>query len=128
MFAKGSDGARAAMKHMARGGSLGLLVDQKLNDGVAVPFFGRPAMTATAMAQLALRYKCTVLPARMVRIGPARFRLVVEGPLTAPLTGDRHADVYALTLAMNQVLERWIREDPGAWLWLHRRWPKEAKQ
>jgi len=126
MFAKGSDGARAAMKHMAKGGSLGLLVDQKLNDGVAVPFFGRPAMTATAMAQLALRYKCVVLPARMVRIGPARFRLVVEGPLTVPLTGDRHADVYALTLAMNQVLERWIREDPGAWLWLHRRWPKEA--
>ena len=124
MFAKGSDGARAAMKHLARGGSLGLLVDQKLNDGAAVPFFGEPAMTATAMAQFALRYKCPVLPARMVRLGPARFRLVVEAPLAVPGTGDRHADVFAMTRAMNEVLERWIREDPGAWLWLHRRWPK----
>ena len=124
MFAKGSDGARAAMRHMARGGSLGLLVDQKLNDGVAVPFFGRPAMTATAMAQFALRYKCPVLPARMVRLGPARCRLVVEAPLAVPDTGDRHRDVHEMTAEMNRVLERWIQEDPGAWLWLHRRWPK----
>ena len=125
MFAKGSEGARAAMRHMAGGGSLGFLVDQKLNDGVAVPFFGRPAMTATAMAQFAFRYKCPVLPVRVVRLGPARYRLVVEAPLPVPDTGDRHRNVYEMTLAMNGVLERWIRDDPGAWLWLHRRWPKE---
>ncbi|MEJ0044803.1 MAG: hypothetical protein WDN04_00575 [Rhodospirillales bacterium] len=31
----------------------------------------------------------------------------------------------ALTLAINQTLERWIRADPASWLWLHRRWPKQ---
>lgn len=126
LFAKGADGARGAMRHMANGGSLALLADQKLNDGVAVPFFGEPAMTTTAAAQFALRFGCPVLPVRVVRLGPARFRLVVEAPLAAPATGNRGADVLAMTLALNRTLERWIREDPGAWLWLHRRWPAQG--
>ena len=126
MFAKGAQGARAALKHLAGGGSLGLLVDQKMNDGIAVPFFGRPAMTAPAMAQFALRFRIPVAPVHAERLGPARFRMVCEAPLAAPDTGDRQADVLALTLAVNQTLERWIRADPASWLWLHRRWPKAA--
>jgi Kdo2-lipid IVA lauroyltransferase/acyltransferase len=56
MFAKGSTGAREAFAHLRRGGVLGMLVDQKLNEGLAVPFFGRPAMTTPALAQFALRF------------------------------------------------------------------------
>jgi hypothetical protein len=33
-----------------------------MNDGIPVPFFGRPAMTAPALAVLALRFDCDVLP------------------------------------------------------------------
>ncbi len=126
MFAKGRAGARAALAHLRGGGSLGLMVDQKMNDGIAVPFLGRDAMTATGMAEMALRFDAAVVPVRVDRLGPARFRLVCEAPLAVERTGVRGADVYALTLAMNGVLERWVRADPGAWLWLHRRWPKEG--
>ena len=35
MFPKGAKGARAALTHLVTGGSLGLLVDQKMNDGIA---------------------------------------------------------------------------------------------
>ncbi|MGI4978288.1 MAG: lysophospholipid acyltransferase family protein [Janthinobacterium lividum] len=126
MFAKGRQGARAALAHLRGGGSLGLMVDQKMNDGIAVPFLGRDAMTATGMAEMALRFGAAVVPVRVVRLGPARFRLVCEAPLVVARTGERGADVRALTLAMNGVLERWVRADPGAWLWLHRRWPKEG--
>ena len=124
MFAKGRDGTRGAVRHMRDGGSLGFLVDQKMNDGIAVDFFGQPAMTATGMAKIALRYGCPIIPVRVQRLGPARFRLICEPPLTVVPTGAEDADVHAATLAMNQTLERWIRADPGAWLWLHRRWPK----
>ncbi|MGI3777801.1 MAG: lysophospholipid acyltransferase family protein [Janthinobacterium lividum] len=126
MFAKGRQGARAALAHLRGGGSLGLLVDQKMNDGIAVPFLGRDAMTATGMAEMALRFGAAVVPVRVVRLGPARFRLVCEAPLVVARTGERAADVRALTVAMNAVLEGWVRADPGAWLWLHRRWPKEG--
>ena len=124
MFAKGAAGAKQAMRTLAAGHSLGLLADQKMNDGIPVPFFGRPAMTAPAIAQFAIRYACPLLPARIDRLAPARFRIVCEAPLHAPDTGDRQADVLALMTTVNATLERWVRADPGNWLWLHRRWPK----
>ena len=126
MFAKGAARAREALAHLRRGGMLGMLVDQKLNEGIAVPFFGRPAMTTPALAQFALRFRCPVIPIHPVRLGPARFRIVCEPPMTLPDTGDRAADIHALTAAANATLERWIREQPECWLWLHRRWPKDT--
>jgi Kdo2-lipid IVA lauroyltransferase/acyltransferase len=123
MFPKGAAGGRAALAHMARGGFLGMLMDQKLNDGIAVDFFGRPAMTAPALAALALRFRCPVIPGHAQRIAPARLRFVVDPPLELPNTGDREADIATLTREVNVTLERWIRARPESWLWLHRRWP-----
>ncbi len=124
LFAKGARGARAALAHVARGGALGMLVDQKMNDGIRATLFGQPAMTATALAAIALRERCPVIPGRIERLGPARLRLVVEPPLALPDSGDRAADLATLTQQVNDLLERWIRARPGEWLWLHRRWPR----
>ena len=126
MFAKGAAGAREALSHLREGGRLGMLVDQKMNDGIEARLFGLPAMTAPAMAALALKFRCPVIPGHVQRLGPARFRLVVEDPLALPDTGDRAADILRLTQAMNDCLERWIRARPESWLWLHRRFPKQV--
>jgi Kdo2-lipid IVA lauroyltransferase/acyltransferase len=120
---KGSRAARSAIETLRQGGHLTLLADQKMNDGIAVPFFGRAAMTAPALAQLALRFRCDVLPARVERLGGAHFRLTVHPPLPLPESGDHHADVATLTARVNAVLEAWIRDRPAEWFWLHRRWP-----
>ena len=125
-FAKGAAGARRAAAHLARGGTMAMLVDQKLNDGIKVRFFGQPAMTAPALAIFARRYGCQVVPARCDRIGAARIRLVVEPPLPVLQTTDRAADITALTQSVNDVIEGWIRARPESWLWLHRRWPKRS--
>lgn len=126
-FAKGTAGARAAIAWLLKGGSLGMLVDQKMNDGIPVEFFGRIAMTAPAAAAMAQRYDCLLVPCHVERIGPARFRYVVEAPIPMPDTGDRLADIAEATRRINQHLERWITAHPGQWLWLHRRWPKEPQ-
>jgi KDO2-lipid IV(A) lauroyltransferase len=123
LIPKGSAGARQVIASLGRGAHLAMLVDQKMNDGIAAGFFGRPAMTAPALAQLALKYDCPVLPARVERIGGARFRVIVEPPLALTRTGDRAADTRALTETVNRHLERWITDKPEQWLWLHRRWP-----
>jgi KDO2-lipid IV(A) lauroyltransferase len=124
MFPKGAAGARGAIRHLMRGGYLGMLVDQKMNDGIPVEFFGKLVMTAPALAVMALRLRCPVIPGRIRRLGPARLRLEVDPPLLLPETDDRQADIAILMRSVNAVLERWITDDPGAWLWLHRRWPK----
>jgi KDO2-lipid IV(A) lauroyltransferase len=123
LIPKGAVASRRAVAVLRRGGHLGLLADQKLNDGIAVPFFGRPAMTAPALAILALRFDCDVLPARVERLNGAHFRLTVYPKLPLPKSGDRAADTLALMTEINRTLETWIRERPEQWFWLHRRWP-----
>ncbi len=124
LFPKGAVGARQAVMHLARGGYLGMLIDQKMNDGIEARLFGRPAMTAPALAVFALKRRCPVVPGYVMRTGPARFHLVAEEPLPLPDTGDHDADVMALTQAVNNRLEAWVRARPESWLWLHRRFDK----
>ncbi len=126
MFAKGAPGARQAVAHLRAGGYLAMLVDQKLNEGIETPFFGLPAMTPPAAATFALHFGCPLIPAICRRIGPARLRLELEPPLPHPVSGSKAEKVAMLTGQVNDTLERWIRADPGAWLWLHRRWPKHV--
>jgi Kdo2-lipid IVA lauroyltransferase/acyltransferase len=120
---KGDIAAKKAFGALREGRALCMLVDQKMNDGIAVPFFGRDAMTAPALAVLALRYDCAVVPIRMLRTKGAHFRMMSEPPLPLPKSGNVEADRRALMIAVNAVVERWVREHPEQWLWLHRRWP-----
>ena len=121
--AKGAEGAKALIAALRRGEHLGMAVDQKLNDGIAVPFFGRAAMTAPALARLALKFGCPVVPVRVERLEGARFRLTVYPPMELPDSGDRQADVAETMRRVNALLEEWIRARPEQWLWLHNRWP-----
>src|SRR5207248_8425598 len=120
LIPKGTVAARRAIAALRRGTHLTLLADQKMNDGIPVPFFGRPAMTAPALASLALRFDCELLPARVERLGGARFRLTVFPPLPLPRSGDHHADLAAVMARVNETLAAWIRDRPEQWLSLHR--------
>ncbi len=120
---KGAEGAKGLIRALRSGQSLAMLIDQKMNDGIPVPFFGLDAMTAPAVAQLALRHGCPIVPARIVRTNGAHFELLVEPPLRMPDTGDPRADIQTIMTKLNARLEAWIREHPEQWLWVHRRWP-----
>ena len=120
---KGTLAARRARAALKQRRHIALLVDQKMNDGIPVPFFGRDAMTAPALAKFALHFGCAVVPVRVDRLPRSRFRITAEPPLSYERTGDAERDTLALMTQVNQVLERWIREKPDHWFWLHRRWP-----
>lgn len=123
LLPKGSKGARRAIQLLNAGEHLGVLVDQKMNDGIAVPFFTRDAMTAPAVAQFAYRYGCPIVPVRVERVRKTQFRVTAYPPLTLPDTGDKQANILRLMTEINALLEGWIRERPEQWLWVHRRWP-----
>lgn len=124
LIPKGPDGARQALMVLKSGGHLGMLVDQKMNDGVPIPFFGRDAMTAPAQAALATKFKCPLVPARVERLKGAHFRVTIHPPMEMPATGDGHQDNRILLTRINAMFEEWIRERPEQWLWVHRRWPE----
>ncbi|HJM93758.1 MAG: lauroyl acyltransferase [Alphaproteobacteria bacterium] len=123
-LAKGRAAAQGILAALKRGEPVGMLVDQKMNDGIAVPFFGQPAMTAPALAQLALRQDLAVLPVHCERLAGASFRVTFMEPLSYRKSGDHSIDVTAMMGQVNEMLEDWIRERPEQWLWLHHRWPK----
>jgi KDO2-lipid IV(A) lauroyltransferase len=123
LFRKGKEGARDMVALLRSGGHGAMLVDQKMNDGIPVPFFGRDAMTAPAIAQFGLRLGAVLAPTRTERLKGARFRITVFPPLALQKTGNRSGDELAIMTEINSLIEGWIRQRPEQWLWLHRRWP-----
>jgi len=122
--AKGADGARAIVRTLKENAFLAMLVDQKMNEGISVPLFGRPAMTPTGAPSLSLRHGAPIVPAWCERLPNQHFRITVYPQIPIPNTGDRRKDLSELALRLNQFLEARIRENPANWLWLHNRWPK----
>jgi KDO2-lipid IV(A) lauroyltransferase len=122
-LAKGAQGARQAAILLKKGAHIGMLADQKQGEGIPAPFFGRDAMTTTAPAALARRLDVPIAAARVVRLGGVKFRIYAE-VVEVARTADREADVIVTTRQINAMFERWVRENPEQWFWVHRRWPK----
>ncbi len=123
---KGQDTSRTLLRELRNGGSVGFLVDQKLDDGIKVKFFSLPAMTMDAGIRMALRFSCRVVPVHVERISGCRFRIVFDKPLDLAGCDSDKATVAALVQEVNDMIEGWVRARPDQWLWLHRRWPKEV--
>jgi len=107
---------------LEKGGNVGALVDQKFMRGVPTTFFGRACQTSPLVPKLARQYECDVYPARCIRLPDGRYRLEIEECLTLPRLTDGAIDVPAMAQMLNDTVERWVREDPGQWMWFHKRW------
>ncbi len=123
VVSKGSTLAAAA-RAVKAGRFLGYVIDQNqaLRHAVFPTFFGVPAATAPTPAVLAMRTGASVVFVVSVPLGDGRHKVMFEGPLDPPDTGDRERDVLAFMQDLNDRLERRIREHPDHWYWLHRRW------
>jgi Kdo2-lipid IVA lauroyltransferase/acyltransferase len=117
--------ARSALKLLRDGGILGILADLNTqpNEGVFVPFFGRPACTTSGIAVLALRTDASVIPV-VAPWDEASGRWVFRGSPIVELvrTGDHERDVEVNTARFTAALEQQIRKYPDQWLWIHKRW------
>jgi KDO2-lipid IV(A) lauroyltransferase len=123
---KGADGARELLDALANGRSVAMMNDQRYDGGVAGPFFGHTVHTNPAAARLALRFGTYIQPMSIQRLRGARFRCIVHEPIIVEDTGARARDIEAGVAAINAFIEARVRERPGEWWWLHRRWPAEA--
>jgi len=124
LIPKDHRGRRRLMQAAKEGRPLGMLVDQKLREGIEARLFGRPAMTSPTPARFAIKYEADIVPVTVRRTRGARFEIRFDPPLAFEPTGDPQADVLALTQKINDAIEAMIRAEPGQWLWFHRRFPK----
>ncbi|HME92299.1 MAG TPA: lipid A biosynthesis acyltransferase [Myxococcaceae bacterium] len=120
---RGQEGsAKRLLRALRSGHILTLLIDQDTRvQSVFVPFFGQPAATPRAAADLALRTGASVVVGFCQRDGGGRYHLSTE-ELKLDLSGDRESDATAVTAALTARIEAAIRRAPEQWVWMHRRW------
>lgn len=122
LIRKKGDSAIAMVRILSQGMNLSMLVDQRLTNGMLLPFLGHPAKTNVAAARLALKMKLPVIPAFVTRTKGANFRAEILPPLEIAPSGSEEEDIKNLTLTFNKLLEERIHAHPEQWLWVHDRW------
>ena len=123
-FPKGPSGVKEILNFLKNNGSVAMLVDQKLSNGVKVKFFGQNAMTASTPASLSLKYGYPVIPLRVKRKDNVNFEVEFFNKIEIDRTGDLEIDTLTFTKEINSFLEKIITENPEEWFWLHNRWDK----
>jgi KDO2-lipid IV(A) lauroyltransferase len=119
--------ARHMLKALRNGEVIGMLIDQDTQvKGVMADFFGRKANTPAGAAVLARRRSVPVLAGFIHRVSNRKHRIVIHPPVEIVETDDVDRDLVANSERFNRLLEKEIREDPGGWVWMHRRWQREA--
>lgn len=119
---KGPGSGKESFKLLRKGKNLVILVDQKMQEGLSIPLFGKNAMTPNGAIKLALMTNAEIVPGRIIRKDNINFDLFLEEPIDY----DKNSPTveYDTLLKINQTLERWILEYPEQWFWFHHRWEK----
>jgi len=111
--------ARKAVRHLAAGGYLGMLADQRVKQGGEwVTFLGQPTRMADGPARLALAAGVPVIPFGIRRLPDHTHRVEVLPPIR-PSAGRSARD---LTGEIAGALSELIRLAPREWMWIHPRW------
>ncbi|HET6268131.1 MAG TPA: lysophospholipid acyltransferase family protein [Acidobacteriota bacterium] len=124
------EGFRPMLRALKEGKGVAILIDQNVvtDERIFVDFFGKLASTTPALALVKLKTDAAMIPVFSQPLSGDRYRFIYGRPVEVALSGDREADVRAITQACTAVIEEKIREHPEYWLWMHRRWKTRPKE
>lgn len=115
------DGIRGLVRHMQAGLPIYYLPDMDFGrrGSIFVPFYGIPAATLVAPAQLARNWGAQILPV-LTFWNPAtqRYHTQVLPPLANFPGNDTLEEA---TTRLNRMIEGWIAEAPAQYHWVHKR-------
>ena len=115
---KARSGTRLMVETLQANESLGLLIDQKYNEGLVTDFMGHPAKTADNFIALAKKFDVPIIPVQTIRRQKSYgFDIIVHDPIY--ITQDNEKTTLT---EIHRLFENWINQNPSQWLWLHRRW------
>ena len=118
LIPKGSMGVKKIIKALNNNEIVGIMVDQKMDDGISIPFFDKHAMTTALPANIALKYKIPIIATSIIKTGASRYTASFHKPLEIRKNDTK----YTVTTRINLILEGWIKNYPEQWFWFHNRW------
>jgi KDO2-lipid IV(A) lauroyltransferase len=120
-YKKGSESAKNMIRALKNNEDLALLVDQRDSSGPMIKFFGKQAYATDGFAHLALKYQTLLCPVYSVRQKNGNFKFIYEKPIA--FNEFKDLSVKSLVEKIHSdYFEKWIKENPSQWLWVHQRW------
>lgn len=130
IYVKGMESARGIVQTARNKGIMVLLVDQKLREGMIVPFFNKGATTPVSYIKAVLKNNLPLIMVRVKRRKGCKFDLYLKPIDTDSILAEnpKKDPILAIATAINAQLEEWIRDAPEQWFWPHRRWPESKNE
>ncbi len=125
-----SGGSDDIMDVLSQNGLMAFLADQSAGPkGCMVDFFGKKASTFKAIALLSVQYEAPIVVCYSLRrenvageFEPMKFDMHIAGVLDPTDLPPDISNVKDITQWYTKKLEEGVRNRPGQYWWLHRRW------
>ena len=116
---------KAVMKVLKNNESVGILMDQAVlsDEGYVIDFLGRGAWTTKMPALIARKTGAAVLPVFIHRTQKGH-KIKIYPAVELANVEDKEAAVLEDTKKFSGFIEKYIKEHPSEWLWIHRRWKR----
>ena len=114
---KGKISAKEILNGVINNKNIFLLVDQKDSAGVFIDFFGKKVKTQIGFLKIARKYNLKLIPMRNIRLPNNKIQITFEEPL-------KHKKIVSdeeKMLEINNVIQKWIKDNPENWFWQHKR-------
>jgi len=123
---------RGILKALREKKFVAILADQDAgSNGLFVDFLGRPASTGRGPAAFVLKTAAPLVFCVAIRQPGGQHRVEAElltfDFLENGATGDEEK-LRQITEAWTKVLEKYIRQYPDHWFWMHRRWKSKKEK
>ncbi|MGH7846736.1 MAG: lysophospholipid acyltransferase family protein [Candidatus Binatia bacterium] len=110
---------------LRQGKSIGMLPDQSTMKAITVEYMGRKATVTPIPALLAVLYNRPIVVVACCRLlMDFRFDGFVSDPIWPVTGGNEKDEIFRLTRAMNQEIEKIVYQYPEQYFWMHDRWKR----
>ena len=114
---------RQVYKELKEKRIVAMVADQRgPSDGIRINFMGRKASVFAGPALLALKTGAPIMFGVTIRQPDFSYKTVIEFINTEDLPEEEELKVAELSQRHASVLEKYIRQFPEQWFWMHKRW------
>ncbi len=114
------------LRSLKAGETVVFVLDQYMGPpiGIKTRFFGVETGTAMGLAILAGRSQSPVMPAYSYRLPDGRTYVGIDKEIPFVESANKGDTIRDMTQIYTDQLEKYVRQYPEQWMWVHRRWKK----
>ncbi len=127
MIEKNKDTTNTILKVLSNKEYIGMLIDQKITNGIKINFLGQDTVMSTSNSLFAIKTEAPILMTMLRRVKGANFEATIYPPIMPDKSNNKDDEQLKILCYSTQVIEKWIKKYPEQWLWIHDRWRTKKK-